>query len=94
MFKSSTPSTIHLTNSYPLHKKDIDLYAVWTTTKYNIVYNANGAVGTMETQTNVEYGNDVALKVNTFVYTGFTFDSAISVRRKSRPFRTSSNFID
>ncbi|MDE6583361.1 MAG: InlB B-repeat-containing protein, partial [Clostridia bacterium] len=56
-----------------LYKKDLDLYAVWSTIKYTIAYNANGATGTMTSQTGVEYGSDVILKVNTFTYQGFTF---------------------
>ena len=48
------------------------LYAQWTVNSYTVVYNANGATGSMASQT-VNYGVTFNLTGNAFVRTGYTF---------------------
>ena len=48
------------------------LYAHWELNTYNIVYHANGGMGTM-TDTTAEYGKPVSLQSNLFERTGYVF---------------------
>jgi len=50
----------------------ITLYAMWTAAFYNIIFNANGGVGTMANQT-MAYLQSGALKPNNFTLLGNTF---------------------
>lgn len=50
----------------------ITLYAVWTPTIYNIVFNANGGAGTMSNQP-IAYTSSAPLKANNFTLTGSSF---------------------
>ncbi len=66
VFESSKPWTWTYT-------KDITLYAKWTPKSFKISYKANGGSGTAPESHTVIYGNNVAIKANTFNYSGHTF---------------------
>ena len=50
----------------------ITLYAVWEANTYSVIFNANGANGTMGNQT-MTYDSSKELTANTFYRTGYTF---------------------
>ena len=51
---------------------DTTLYAQWTAEDYTVTFNANGGVGSMESQT-FTYGKQQALKANEFTRSGYRF---------------------
>ena len=50
----------------------VTLYAVWSANENTIVFNANGGTGTMTAQT-AKTGEEITLKENTFIRSGYTF---------------------
>jgi uncharacterized repeat protein (TIGR02543 family) len=52
----------------------VTLYAQWTVDSSTIIFNANGGSGAMASETEVD-GTTAALTLNSFTYTGYTFNS-------------------
>ncbi len=61
-----------VTNLVSQNNGTITIYAIWSPTVYNIVFNANGGVGTMSNQTLAYLSSDF-LKQNNFTLIGHTF---------------------
>ncbi len=51
----------------------VTLYAQWTANSYTISYDANNGTGTMD-DTNCTYGQNCALRTNSFTRAGYTFN--------------------
>ena len=58
--------------SYVASSGAVTLYAVWSANTYAIIYNANGASGSMSNQA-ITAGTAATLTANAFTRTGFTF---------------------
>ncbi|HZK39163.1 MAG TPA: InlB B-repeat-containing protein [Clostridia bacterium] len=61
-----------VSNLIALPQASLTLYAVWAPAIYNIVFNANGGVGTMSNQP-IAYLSNASLNVNNFSLTGKAF---------------------
>jgi uncharacterized repeat protein (TIGR02543 family) len=71
----TTPAYVNQANVINLVSQQggtITLYAIWTPTVYNIVYDANGGTGTMSNQT-LAYLSSAPLRPNNYILTGKTF---------------------
>ncbi|WP_374329043.1 InlB B-repeat-containing protein [Soonwooa sp.] len=52
---------------------DMTLYAQWLINQYNVVYDANGGVGTAPVTQTADYNTNVIVSNNTFTRTGYNF---------------------
>ena len=71
---SYTVSTLaNTTNTQNTNGANITLYAVWQKSLYTFEYNANGGSGSVSSQSNMSYGDNVRLRSNSFSRSNYTF---------------------
>lgn len=69
LFKETT-----LGDGYDASTTVIDLIAVWTPIEYTVMFNANGGMGAVNSQTiTIDDADGISLNANSFVYVGYDF---------------------